>query len=139
MANDLSAPRVIDLSESRRALYAVERNDGRGFVTWDEHTQKRDFGTPGTPMLLLWTTADLAERYNLLELRNTGRPYRIRRPYVLPFLRKMLAEARVEWVWLNRMPLETAERESGASGIAKTRDLIAYLSGGGRIAGQRRA
>lgn len=138
LTDPVSTPRIVDLSETRKALYAIERRDGRGFVTWEEHTQKADFGKPGIQMLLLWTDEDKAWRYAEEELRNTGKPCRIKRPAVLPFLRKMLA-ANVEWVWFNRLPLNVAETETGTHGMAKTCDLIRYLEGGGRIAGIRRS
>jgi hypothetical protein len=138
-SNTPGGPALIDLSERKKSLWAIERNDGRGWVTWDDHVGKRDFGDAPIPFLLMWTDEDKAAEYAEKELRGTGFPRRIRKDNVIPFLRKILVEARVKYVWLNRLPLEVAETRSGVHGMTKIADLISYLSGGGRIAGERRS
>lgn len=133
MSGELYIPAVLDLDRWKKALWALERKDGRGLYLWDEHSQKdMKPGEPTEPIkvMCVWTTADAAEEYNEYALRNTGRLYAITQGNVMSHLRALLKEG-IEWIFFNKPHIDTERTQR--VGIAKIRDVIEYLSGGGQI------
>lgn len=131
-------PALILPERFRKALWVIMRNDAAGYVTWEEHSQKPEFGGQPVTCLLVWTGAELAERYAAEALKGTGRPMPIEKNQIVPFLRKIRSDTRgrVNWVILNKPPEAASDVESFRTGIAEIPVLVEYLTRGGEFGGQ---
>ena len=66
------SPTIINPSRWKTALWCLERNDGRGFLTWVDHGNKIQQGGEPDQYVLLFSTDQKAEKYNCEEIKNTG-------------------------------------------------------------------
>lgn len=129
-------PSLILPDRFKKSLWAVERIDGRGFLTYEDHSQKEPGGSP-IPMLLLWTEVEAAERYCAEQIKGSGRPWPVERHEVVGFLTRIREQTagRVNFVLLNKPPEDAADKESFRTGIAEIPVLVHYLRTGGRLGG----
>ena len=133
---------IIDKTVHERALWAVVRIDSTPrFQKWCvylDHTQKADFGDDPVPILILFTEAELAERYIEEELRGTGDLYPITRTMIYRELTGILRDTDVRWICFNKPPIDATEFERHRTGWITIQDFITYLRGGGKVAGRQR-
>lgn len=128
-------PTLIVPDRFLRPLWAIERNDKRGFITWEDHANKIGPAGQPTASLLLWTTVQLCERYCAEEIRGSGHPHPIHKNEVVEFLEQIHRDTKVKYVMLNKPPADAVDGASFRTGIAEIPVLVQYLKSGGRLGG----
>lgn len=112
---------IHDTSKWKKSLWAIERSDGRGFLSWHDHSRRQPGEAP-EEYVLFFSTSEKAEKYNEEEIGNTGVVLPVTINAIEPFAEKCWS-AGIHYCMIN------FDRDRQDNKPIRFDDLMAFLQG----------